>query len=68
MIHPSLDVRIDPEDLQVSDPIKKPCKVVVDSNFSIPNSAKIFKTEGEVIIEVIIATKGQATNGKIKNL
>lgn len=53
MDNPSLDVRINPEDLQVSDPIKKPCKVVVDSNFSIPNSAKIFETEGEVIIATL---------------
>ena len=53
MDNPSLDIRIDPEDLQVSDPIKKPFKVVVDSNFSIPYSAKIFETEGEVIIATL---------------
>ena len=51
--NPSLDLRISNNDLNITDPIKHPAKVIMDSNLSVRADAKLFQSVGNVIIATL---------------
>ena len=51
--NPSLNLRISNNELNAPDPIKHPVKVIIDSNLSVRVDAKLFQSDGNVIIATL---------------
>ena len=51
--NPSLNLRISNNELNVPDPIKHPAKVIIDSNLLVKVDAKLFQSDGNVIIATL---------------
>ncbi len=47
---PSLNVRLNPEDLGIEGPVKQPARVIIDTHCKTPLSSKLLKLEGKTII------------------